>query len=362
MLVVTVPTSSLPTPASPVTRKGVPLHVLLRAVLVSGFALSFACLLVPDARTLGDGARARERRGNPSSAGLEPPRRTGRVGTLENDDVLAVVAASVATTTTDSSSARSRAAMGSHTAMYSIWLEPPAGSPMATKSAAFIKSQAARMSGSVPVFSPHVTLAGGFQGEGVRTGRITSHHEKKGVEKGNTSTKYRKKEKTNPRAGVDALKMVSKVLGQCCVSTSLLSRPTVRFSHAHVPVARLRTSHPVGEATSRELRDHTVCQCEDEKRKKCGDVGPHCKAPRMTFETRRASWPRSWARQTDPSSGQGGGWQSCRAHVFYHVFSLTSARPDSTFGDVNASQTLRLHTSPATLHMRKKNKTGENKL
>jgi hypothetical protein len=33
----------------------------------------------------------------------------------------------------------------------------------AVKSAAFIKSQAARMPGPPPVFAPHVTLAGGFE-------------------------------------------------------------------------------------------------------------------------------------------------------------------------------------------------------
>ena len=49
-------------------------------------------------------------------------------------------------------------------AMYSIWLEPPSGSPAAVKSAAFIKRQAARMPGSPPAFAPHVTLVGGFEG------------------------------------------------------------------------------------------------------------------------------------------------------------------------------------------------------
>lgn len=49
------------------------------------------------------------------------------------------------------------------THMYSIWLEPPAGTAIAAKSADFIKAQAARIAGA-PLFVPHVTLAGGFVG------------------------------------------------------------------------------------------------------------------------------------------------------------------------------------------------------
>uniref|UniRef100_A0A6U3KAG2 Cyclic phosphodiesterase n=1 Tax=Mantoniella antarctica TaxID=81844 RepID=A0A6U3KAG2_9CHLO len=54
------------------------------------------------------------------------------------------------------------------TAVYSIWLEPPTGSSTAVKSAAFIRSRVspavAGTGPALPVFAPHVTLAGGFEG------------------------------------------------------------------------------------------------------------------------------------------------------------------------------------------------------
>ena len=64
------------------------------------------------------------------------------------------------------------------TSMYSVWLEPPAGTPAASRSEAFIRSQAAKHAGRAPTFDPHVTLAGGFVGTEAeardRTARIAA--------------------------------------------------------------------------------------------------------------------------------------------------------------------------------------------
>ena len=64
------------------------------------------------------------------------------------------------------------------TSIYSVWLEPPAGTPAASRSEAFIRSQAAKHAGRAPTFVPHVTLAGGFVGTEAeardRTSRIAA--------------------------------------------------------------------------------------------------------------------------------------------------------------------------------------------
>ena len=64
------------------------------------------------------------------------------------------------------------------TSIYSVWLEPPAGTPAASRSEAFIRSQAAKHAGRAPTFDPHVTLAGGFVGTEAeardRTSRIAA--------------------------------------------------------------------------------------------------------------------------------------------------------------------------------------------
>lgn len=130
----------------------------LRVCLVLGLC-SLAYLLVvddsprpsgvlSDARALHSAANKHRRRRHASS--LPPSRTTNRTnaGTLLHQRHRHDAADMAAATR----------------ALYSIWLEPPTGSPTAVKSAAFIKSQAASMPGPPPVFEPHVTLVGGFEG------------------------------------------------------------------------------------------------------------------------------------------------------------------------------------------------------
>ena len=156
---------------------------VVRACLVLALCVSLVYLVVlddsalrppgdpADARALNSAAdkqrRLRSSSGSGSGSGSRPQLGTLPQLTIQQDvDGGGDTTGAATTTTTTTTMAAAAAATTTMTtrALYSIWLEPPAGSPTSVKSAAFIKSQAARMPGPPPVFDPHVTLVGGFEG------------------------------------------------------------------------------------------------------------------------------------------------------------------------------------------------------